>query len=194
MFSIKKIVAIALVLFITACSGIKIKVAQDDGFTVPPHSSYGWDEPPLQKGKGVDSRAHLIDGYIRMEVDRALKSKELSLVKTGDKPNFLISYRLVNSVQFDQGGSISPRDDSERMLHQGLDDPNTETAFYNHAVPAQLESSGLIISLMNGLEKKTLWEAQASKLLESGQISDKKLQAIIAKVVQKSFNQFPRIQ
>lgn len=194
LFFNKKILIITILFCLSACSSIKVQLIEGAGEIIPRNASYGWELASLENNAGVDSRAQLIDRQLRQEINKALVSKGLKAVDTAAKPQWLIGYRMLRSIQYDQGGIISPRDDMERMLHQGMDDPNTETAFYNHPVPLQLERAELIVTLMSASEKKTLWEVKASKLVEVDELSDKALQQLIIKIVAQAFKQFPVVR
>ena len=183
-----------VLLHINACSSIKVKVTESNDEIIVRGSSYGWEFSALRNHKGINQRALLVDDQVRRELAHAMQSKGLKAVDDQAAPRWLIAYRMLRSIQYDQGGIISPRDETERMLRQGMDDPNTETAFYNHPVPNQLENAELIITLISADDRQTFWEVSVSKLLEVDTASDKALEQAIASMVERAFRQFPVVK
>jgi hypothetical protein len=190
---IKVVFIVCISASIGACSGIKVKLTTDKIAQIPMDSTYKWDSAPLHKSSRIDRRTFFIDQQLHKQIDLQMQQKGLRLVAADAAATWLIGYRLASSVRIDQGGIISPRDESERILQQGVDDMTMGNKFYDHPIASQLETIELIIALQDVANKQIVWEATVSRIAESGQISEEKLQAAIREAVSKAFKRFPKV-
>jgi Domain of unknown function (DUF4136) len=175
---------------LTACVGVKTEHADFTTFEDTQYKRYSWVTESLGASSTSRKAAYTVDNAIRSSLNQLLLDKGYQLVAK-DQAEFLIDYRFSRTISVDQGNPMA----TPTALQGAWDTSSSmsDPGFANDFVPEQIFKNHLDFSLVDGSTKKPLWQGTASKILEENSYDPEKVQRLMAKVVGKLFQGFPKL-
>jgi hypothetical protein len=184
----KQWVLVLLTLVVSACSSIKVQVDTSLGIDANRYQTYSWSSDVAVDASGGFARLAAVDEAMRSVVSEKMTAKGYRHVER-ESAHLLLDYRVMQQLKVDQGGLISPTDESRRAWDINSDPANT--AIYNHQVPTELKSGVVILMASDAKTDQVLWQGQAVKLLENDYPNSEQTKALVTELVNKLLKEFP---
>lgn len=173
--------SIAALLLLTACIGTKIEVAPYSQFDPASYASFAWAEEAIED-TGRNGAYYNLDSSLRRQINKQLEKKGYRLVDKEDA-SFLVGYRFFQTVSPDQGGMISPRDESRSAWDTGSD--VNGTSIHNHYVPVAIRHANLEVDFDDAKSGKEIWKVSAIKVVENDMENEAAVKKSIRSLVPK---------
>ncbi len=183
---LRLLILLPLVL-LSACTGMKVEVAEKSLFDASQHQFYAWENTPMVNNSGREEVIFKVDAILRVQVNEQLQRRGYQMAGR-EQADFLVAYQYLVSLEADQGGIISPTD--EAAAARDLGDDVNNTRIYNHPVNPYIQRAKLALELTDPAGKK-LWRAVGQQLVEDESPSDNALRQSLTRITGKMFRGFP---
>jgi hypothetical protein len=188
MFLKTLLASLVTLLMLTACIGTQVEVAPLNQFEPADYASFAWEEDAIEN-TGRNAAYYNLDHSLRRQVNKQLEKKGYRLVDS-TKASFLVTYRYFKVISADQGGIISPRDESLSAWGDGSD--INGTLIQNHYIPAAISHGHLEIDFDDAKSGKEIWKVNATKVVENDMDNLAAVKKVISHLVPRVLESFPK--